>query len=329
MRRSMLTIAVLMTWAMAACAAQLGADRSRSPLPTTSALSTAPDAPSDELGQVVQAYGDAHPDEFAGVYYDQENGDRLVARFTGNLDLHQRALDALLGSPDRVVVLSAVFTEATLQGIVDSVGSDHQQLADQGIDLLSAGVDVIRNNVQVEAKSDDPQAERILQAYGPPGVIVVGLYPADKPWTQPTEGPGWRLLGAFDSHLPYTVAITLDRPQLATEWERYGLPGDPAAWEPSREVVIILSDGIGSSCPELRLDGVVMDADARLVHGEFSDPYAPRVCTLDLVGAKTFVVTVARDLLPPSPFTLRLHAEPIGCEPDCGMGPSTLEVDLS
>ena len=277
---------------------------------------------------MVQAYGDAHPDEFAGVYFDRENGGRLVARFTGHLDVHQHALDALLGSPGRVVVQSAVFTEATLRGIVESVVAYHQQLTEQGIDLIFAGVDVIRNNVEVEAKSDNPEAECMLQAYGPPGAIVVHLYPADKPWTQPTEGPGWRLLGAFDTDLPYTVAIVVDCPGLVTEWERYQLPGDPPPWDPSREVVIILSDGIGSSCPELRLDAVVMDADGRLVHGEFSDPYTPRACTADLAGGKTFVVAVARELLPPSPFTLRLHAEPIGCEPDCGMGPSSLEVDL-
>lgn len=328
MRRSMLAVAVLMAWAAAACTAPLGADQSSSPLSTTSALPSTPDAPSDELGQVVQAYGDEHPDEFAGVYYDQENGGRLVARFTRHLDLHQQALDALLGSPGRVVVLGAVFTQATLQGIVDSVVGNYRQLAAQGIDLMEAGVDVIHNNIEISAKSDDPGAERTLEAYGPPGVIVVHLYPADKPWTQPTEGPGWRLLGAFDTDLPYTVAIAVDRAQLATEWERYRLPGDPPAWDPSRQVVIILSDGIGSSCPDLRLDAVVMDADARLVHGEFSDPYSPRVCTADLAGGKTFVVAVARDVLPPSPFTLRLHAEPIGCEPDCGMGPATLEVDL-
>jgi hypothetical protein len=328
MRRSMVPVAVLMAWAVVACAAPLGADPSRSPLSTTSALPTNPDGPSDELGQVAQAYGQRHPDEFAGVYYDQQHGGRLVARFTGHLDVHQHALDDLLGSPGRVVVLSAVFTEATLQRIVDAVGGSYPQLAAQGIDLMTAGVDVIHNRVEVEAKTDNPEAERILQAYGPPGVIVVHLYPADKPWSQPTEGPGWRLLGAFDTHLPYTVAIALDPAQLATEWERYGLPGDPPAWDPPREVVIILSDGIGSSCPELRLDGVVMDADARLVHGEFSDPYTPRVCTADLAGAKTFVVAVARDLLPPSPFTLRIRAEPIGCEPDCGMGPATVEVDL-
>jgi hypothetical protein len=226
------------------------------------------------------------------------------------------------------VVLAAAFTQATLQGIADAVIGNHTKLAGQGIAVLSAGVDVIHNNVELEAKSDDSRAESILKAYGPPGTLVVHLYPADKPWTQPTEGLGWRLLGVFDTDLPYTVAIAVDRAQLATEWTRYGLTGDPPAWDPAREVVIILSDGIGSSCPELRLDGVVMDVEARLVHGDISDPYEPRICTADLVGGKTFVVAVTRDQLPPSPFTLRLHAEPMPCEPDCGMGPATLQVDL-
>ena len=193
---------------------------------------------------------------------------------------------------------------------------------------MFASPDVIRNDVMIEVKSDNPLAERILQAYGPPGIIDVELHPADKPWTQPSEGPGWRLLGVFETDLPYTVAIAVDRTELASEWHRYGLPSSPPAWDPSREVALVLSDGIGSSCPELRLDAIVMDAKARLVHGNFSDPLAPRVCTADLTGARTFVVAVAKHQLPPSPFTLRLHADPIGCEPDCGSGPSSLQVDL-
>jgi hypothetical protein len=321
----MFPMTVVMILALGACARPGTAPSD----PPTSANPLFPDGPpADEAAQVVQEYGAAHPDEFAGVYIDRENGGRLVARFTRNIDLHQEALDGLLGSRGPVVVLDAVFTEALLVAIVESVGRDHQQLGEQGIDFLSAGVDVIHNQVEILSKSDDPEAERTLQAYGPPGAIVVDLYPADKPWTQPMEGPGWRLLGAFDTDLPYTVGIAVDDAQFATEWERYGLPGDPSAWDPSRELVIILSDGIGSTCTELRLDAVVMDADAGLVHGEFSDPYQPRGCTADLAGGKTFVVAVARDLLPPSPFTLRIHAEPIGCEPDCGSGPSTLEVDL-
>lgn len=328
MRRWMLPIAVLVILALGACA-RFGAAPSGPPAATTSANPLFPDGPpADEGGEVVQAYGEQHPDEFAGVYYDNENAGRLVARFTENIAIHQAALDALLGGTGRVLVLDAVFTEAALAAIVESIGRDHQQLVDQGITFVSGGVDVIHNRVEVTAKSDASDAESTLQAYGPPGAIVVDLYPADKPWTQPTEGPGWRLFGVFDTELPYAVAIAVDDAQLAAEWERYGLPGDPPAWDPSREVVIILSDGIGSTCTELRMDAVVLDADAGLVHGVFSDPFQPRGCTADLAGGKTFVVAVERDLLPPSPFTIRIHEDPIGCEPDCGSGPSTLDVDL-
>lgn len=328
MPRWMLPIAVLLILVLGACA-RFGAAPSDTPAPSTSANPLYPDGPpADEGGQVVRAYGEKHPDEFAGVYYDNENGGRLVARFTANIDVHQEALDALLGSLGPVVVLDAVFTEAELAAILDSMSRDHQELVGHGISFISGGVDVIDNRVEVAAKSDEPDAESTLLAYGPSGAIVVDLYPADKPWTQPMEGPGWRLFGVFDTELPYTVAFAVDDTQLATEWQRYGLPGDPPAWDPSQEIVIILSDGIGSGCTELRLDAVVMDADGGLLHGEFSDPYQPRVCTADLAGGKTFVVALARDLLPPSPFTLRIHAQPIGCEPDCGFGPSTLEVDL-
>jgi hypothetical protein len=247
MRRSKLAMAMLIACALSACAVHPGTDPSASQLARASVPGSTPDpAADDSLGQLVQAYGDAHQDEFAGVYYDQENGGRLVARFTGHLDVHQRALDDLLGSPGRVTVVSAASTQTSLQHIVDAVTGNHQELAAQGIELQTAWVDVIRNTVELQAKSDDPLAEAILQAYGPPGVVEVDIYPADKPWTQPTEGSGWRLLGAFDTHLPYTVAFAVDRPQLATEWASYELPGEPPAWDPPREVALMLSDGIGS-----------------------------------------------------------------------------------
>jgi len=284
------------------------------------------DAPDDEGAQEVQAYGAAHPDEFAGVYFDRENGGRLVARFTACIELHQAALDALLGSRDHVVVLDAAFTEAALTAILDSISRDHQQLFNRGIVFVSAGVSVTHNNVEVVAKSDDPDAKGTLEGYGPPGAVVVDLYPADKPWTQPTKGAGWRLLGVFDTDRPYTVAAAVDDARLATEWQLYGLPGDPAAWDPSREIVIFLSDGIGSTCTELRLDAVAIEVDK--VYGEFSDPLQPRACTADLAGGKTFVVAVERDRLPASPFRLQIHEDPMPCEPDCGLGPASMLVDL-
>jgi hypothetical protein len=323
----MLPIAVLMMFALGACA-RFGAAPSDAPAPSTSANPQYPDGPpADEAAaQVIQAYGEAQPEEFAGVYLDSENGGRLVARFTDHLDLHQGALDSLLGGPGRVLVLDADFTEAELAAIVASI--DHEQLAKDGIVLVMAGTDVTHNRVEIVAKSDEPDAERTLQAYGPPGAIEVDLYPADQPWTQPVEGPGWRLLGVFDTELPYTVAIALDDPQLAIEWERYGLPGEPPAWDPAAEVVIFLTDGIGSTCTELRLDAIVFDADAQVVHSELSDPYQPRGCTADLAGGKTFVVAVDRNQLPPSPFRLQIHAELMPCDPNCGSGPTSMVVDL-
>jgi hypothetical protein len=338
MRRSTspITVAVIALVALVAtgCAQGMGMGAGGSAAPQTS-TSRPPGmqdvTPEDDAGKV-QQYGAAHADEFAGVYFQHEGGGPLVALFTGHLDLHQRNLDALLGGSGHVTVQGAVFTEAELQGFMDTVMRKTEQLAAQGISVMLAGEDTIGNRVTVEAKSDDPDAASTIEALAPAGAIIATIYPADKPWTQPTSGPGWRLLGVFDKRgvgsLPYTVAYAADGPALASEWQRYELPGDPPAWDPSTELAIILSDGRGSGCLHLRLDGVGIDAGARLVYGEFSDPDAPRACTADLAGAQVFVIAVERDQLPQSPFTLRIKQRPIGCEPDCGSGPTTLQIDL-
>src|SRR6188472_2632697 len=102
MRRPRLAIAVLMTLMVTACVRPPAAAPSCGPIPSHSPIPPMVDAPDDEGAQEVQAYGAAHPDEFAGVYFDRENGGRLVARFTACIELHQAALDALLGSRDHV-----------------------------------------------------------------------------------------------------------------------------------------------------------------------------------------------------------------------------------
>jgi hypothetical protein len=74
------------------------------------------------------------------------------------------------------------------------------------------------------------------------------------------------------------------------------------------DVVVSFAHGIGSSCPELRLDDVVIDGSE--VYSVASDPIvdafgSPRACTADLVGAVTFVVAIDRAALPEA-FTLWL-----------------------
>ena len=65
--------------------------------------------------------------------------------------------------------------------------------------------------------------------------------------------------------------------------------------------------GIGSSCPELRLDGVAIEGG--VVFSQTSDPLVPRGCTADLAATAVFVVAVERSALPDDGFTLRLLRE--------------------
>ncbi|MEA2651934.1 MAG: hypothetical protein QOI85_1655, partial [Chloroflexota bacterium] len=89
-------------------------------------------------------------------------------------------------------------------------------------------------------------------------------------------------------------------------WAAIGLDGDAPSVDLEDEVVVSFGHGIGSSCPELRLDAVELGS---LVFSRTSDPIAPRGCTADLVGAAVFVVAIERDALPDDGFTLQLGPE--------------------
>jgi hypothetical protein len=149
-----------------------------------------------------------------------------------------------------------------------------------------------------------------------------------------TEGDGWRQLGRFRTNVPYTVRLAQNPAELVAELEWHGIDAQPQDWDPATEVVAFFSEGVGSSCPEVAIGDIIIDRDARLVYGRFVDDVAaragntPRACTDDLVGSQTFVVALARERLPASPFTLRLEHDLIGCHPDCGSGPTEISVTL-
>lgn len=84
-----------------------------------------------------------------------------------------------------------------------------------------------------------------------------------------------------------------------------GLP----EWDPATEIIAIFSEGVGSSCPEVRIDAVTFDGEDGLVFPTLSDPLSPRACTSDLRGGQTFVVALARDSLPGHQFTLILEPD--------------------
>lgn len=255
-----------------------------------------------------------HRDEFGGLFIDQPGGGVLVVLFTDHLDEHRRAVAQLVRPRTRVRVDAASFTEDELTEAQAALNPGLPMWAEQGIAFVSSWVDTSENRVGVMVKSANPDAAAIIEAIGPPGAIVVEVYPPDGPWTQPQAGDGWRLLFAGRSPIS-AVGYAATAADLSREWARFELPNEAPALN-ADEVALIFSAGIGSTCVERRLDELVIDRDEPATYPRISDPLAPRACTTDLIGGVAFVLAVARDRLPPAPFTVRLSPEPFACAAD-------------
>jgi hypothetical protein len=278
------------------------ATQSEVAIPSVS-LRMGPDGPElpDEVADL-QEYGADHADEFAGLYVDDQSRGSFVMLFTDHLDEHAAALAEIW---PRVTVRGARFSEAALTAVLENL--DLQAMAGDGIEPVSAGLDTMNNRVTLDLKSDDPSLEaRLERQYG--GMVEVTVYPVPGEWSNVAGGDGWRLLVAGEAGAEaYTVRAATDAAEWNEVWSTIGLDGEPAPVAFEDEVVVSFGHGIGSSCPEVRLDAVEIDGD--LVFSRTSDPLAPRGCTADLAGAAVFVVAIERDALPDDGFTLQLGPE--------------------
>lgn len=274
----------------------------------------------NEAAEVFQEYGRTHADEYAGMYIDQRAGGAVVVLFTADVDEHQRGLEALVSDHVDVRTRLVRYTQAELLEVMEAI--PWEELREDGIEILSVSLDTRENEVDVEAKSDDPTAEATLEALYP-GMVEAVVHPFPGPWSHVEAGEGWRLLatGETDGGEAYTVAAALDAPSGRELWSAARLEGElpPVDWD--REIVVSFLQGIGGGCNEVRLDDVVIDHGLRAVYPVTSDPLQPRNCDLSLTGSVAFVVALDRDALPASPFTVqisdRVQPCPSGleCEP--------------
>jgi hypothetical protein len=280
-----------------------------------------PDGPElpEEIVAALQAYGAAHPDEFGGLYVEDQSRGAFGMFFTDRLDVHAAALAEIW---PRVTVRGVRYSEAALMEVLE--GLDLAGMARPGLEPLSAGLDTMNNVVTLEVKSDDPTLEMRLELqYG--AMLDVTVHPLPGEWANVAEGDGWRLLAAGEaSHADaYTVRAATDDAQFVEMWAAMALGGERPAVDFGAEVVVSFGHGIGSSCPELRLDGVSIAEG--VVFSMTSDPLEPRGCTADLVGAAVFVVAVERAALPADGFTLQLGRDG---GPNCEGCTATLEIEL-
>lgn len=142
------------------------------------------------------------------------------------------------------------------------------------------------------------------------------------------RGDGWRVIYAdfpADSRFAFRVEVATDSASFSQLWGE--VAGQSRLRRPEdleRNIVALFAVGTGSCTTGASFDGLVVADQQRLVHAEIS---MSRTCPfLDLNGSAVFLVAIARDRLPASPFTLQL-----GPQPACGScaGPADrLTVDL-
>lgn len=248
-------------------------------------------------------YASAHANEFAGLYVDPPGSRSFVMLFTRHVEEHASALAAIASN---VRVREARFTERELEDTLNAATASLGGLA--GVQPISGWVDTVNNVVVIEVKTDDPTFEVTTElAHG--GRLDVRVYPIPGPWANVESGPGWRLLATAlaPPDEAHAVRAATDDPTLGTLWGDLGAEGLPPAIDFTTEVVVAFMHGIGSSCLELRLDGISIGGGE--VMSVVSDPLAPRACTTDLVGAVAFIVALERSALPTDGFTLWLSSD--------------------
>lgn len=125
---------------------------------------------------------------------------------------------------------------------------------------------------------------------------------------QRTSGDGWRLLAEADWGLGRQPRVATTDAQLEDLWAHLVLddPLPVVDWQP--DIVVAFEIGYGSSCPQTRFEGIAYEEKqirAIIIDPTLLKPGATHpACTSDY-NARTYVVTVTRELLPAPPFTIR------------------------
>ena len=175
----------------------------------------------------------------------------------------------------------------------------------------------------------DERLAAIRERFAGEPICVEGADPADAPiaGSQAPSGDGWRLLADEQGvGQPYRTGIATSAESYRQLWAEIGLSGNPPAVDFEVEVVIWFGAVYGSSCPNLRLDDVVVDLERDIVHAEIVLVDAPSACTMD-ANPRAYLVALERSRLPDGPFAVQLGAD----DPPRGVPEerTLVDVDLS
>ena len=271
--------------------------------------------PTDE----VRAWALGQPG-YEDIWIDRDNNGWIAVGFSQDAAVRQSELEAAF--PDAgVVAVQVPVTQAELQALRADVEATLDGLQSWG-SSHSVPLGLVEISVPV---LDEETLARFAPFAGMP-LCVDGRDPADAvvDRAQPSEGDGWRLLGADRSGETYRTGVATNLQQYEALWAQAGLGGELPQVDFENEIVIWLGAVFGSGCP-IRLDDMVFDADRALVHGDFVLPGNPVGCNDD-DNPEAYVVAVDRDELPAAPFAVQLNQD----DPPRGapLERTTVTVDL-
>lgn len=271
--------------------------------------------------QRVRAWARTQPG-YVDLWIDREHNGWLTLQFLQDAEARQADLVRLF--PDvGVVAVPVEHTRRELRRLQDSALETLSPL----VESFGVGVDTTANIVALDVAAVTDELVSTLEASFPGEPLCLdGMDPEDLPvpGPQPMAGDGWQLAGFREGDGPvYKTGVATDAQALGQLWAQAGLDGAPPETDLVDQVAIWFAIGHGSSCPDFRLDDVIVDLEAALVYPQLVNPDLQMMCTDDLTGSWQFIVLLDRDRLPPGPFTVQLGATPVARDR------TIVEVDLS
>ncbi|HSJ28304.1 MAG TPA: hypothetical protein VLB67_08835 [Acidimicrobiia bacterium] len=252
--------------------------------------------------EAVQMWASTQPG-FETLWIDRDHNGWITVAFSQ--DAEQRRADvAELFADDGVVVVEVDWTMEELLELQASIVGRF----DEGF-IQSTGVYEDRGVVGVGIGPLTEERLAIVeeQLAGEP-VCIEGYDPAlvPEPGPQPEAGDGWRLLADEKTGFAYRTGFASDRADLEALWQMAGISSPVPEVDFDSEVVIWFGAVYGSSCPNLRMDDVVVGGD--VVYPVIVDLDGPGPCTDD-ANPHAYVVAMERAVLPPDGFVIRLQAD--------------------
>lgn len=211
------------------------------------------------------------------------------------------------------------WTESELADLQERVVDE----LDGVVEVLGSSIDSLRGYVWVNIDVlSEENLEAVADRFAGERICVDGLEPEDvvPPGPQPQAGDGWRLvLEEKGVGFPYETGIAWDTESLDDLFADIGLSRDvDVDVDFENEVVIWFGAVYGSSCPNIRMDDVVVDGDS--IYPVIVNTDNAMACTDD-ANPHAYVVAVERTVLPESPFYVVL-------DPDLTLERLKVDADL-